>query len=176
MFNNLDNPVNGALRANDVHKWAPKAPTRLLYCTADDQVPFRNSLTARDTMQARGAADLQAIDVNPTADHGQCVTPALTNTVLFFAGLQQIGTVPVDERFDNQILTLFPNPSNGEVFLSNLPLNGQIEVFDVAGRLHYTGTAGPGDARLDLGALPAGVYGLRFWGGGKVWWGRAVKE
>lgn len=176
VVNNPDHPVNVALRANDVHKWAPKAPTRLLYCTADDQVPYRNSLVARDTLLSKGAVDLQIFDVNPTADHGQCVTPALTNTVLFFAGLQQISMVPVNESIDNQILSVFPNPSNGAVSLSNLPLNGQIEIFDVAGRLHYTGTAGPGDAHLDLAALPAGVYCLRFWGDGQLWRGRVVKE
>lgn len=174
--NHPDHPVNVALRANDVHKWAPKAPTRLLYCTADDQVPYRNSLVARDTLLAKGAVDLQAFDVNTTADHGQCVTPALTNTVLFFAGLQQIGTVPAYEMFENQTLTVFPNPAGEVAFLSQLPTKGRVELFDVAGRLHYTGTAGPGDARLDLGALPAGVYGLRFWGEGKVWWGRVLKE
>ncbi len=60
---NPDHPINIALRANDVYHWAPQAPTRLFYCMADDQVPFENSLLARDTMLARGAADLAIQDV-----------------------------------------------------------------------------------------------------------------
>ncbi len=87
-----DHPFNIALRDNDVYAWAPKAPTRIFYCTADDQVPYQNSIVARDTMTALGAANLLAQDVNATADHGTCFTPAMTSTLFFFVAYQQIQT------------------------------------------------------------------------------------
>ncbi|MFN7117635.1 MAG: alpha/beta hydrolase family protein, partial [Saprospiraceae bacterium] len=44
--NDPNHPVNRALAANDVYQWAPKAPTRMFYCRADDQVTYRNSIVA----------------------------------------------------------------------------------------------------------------------------------
>ena len=59
---NVDHPINIALRDNDVFDWTPEAPTRLYYCTADDQVPFMNSVVADSVMNANSAPDIEAID------------------------------------------------------------------------------------------------------------------
>ena len=82
---NPQHPVNLALADNDTYKdWLPEAPMRILYCMADDQVPFRNSIVARDALTAIGAPDFQAQDVLPTGDHGDCYVPAMTGTLFFF--------------------------------------------------------------------------------------------
>ncbi|MBK8079835.1 MAG: prolyl oligopeptidase family serine peptidase [Saprospiraceae bacterium] len=74
---NPESPINKALSENDIYKWAPKAPTKIYYCMADDQVPFMNSVVANDTMKMLGAADLETRNVNTTANHGACFNPAL---------------------------------------------------------------------------------------------------
>lgn len=167
--NDPAHPVNVALKANDVYEWSPKAPTRIFYCTADDQVPYRNSVVAWQTMRNNGAADLQALDVNSTANHGQCVTPALTSTIIFFAGLQQIGTVPTLESVRWENLAVYPNPTEGPVRIPELPLHGQLTLSDLTGRVWFSEPAGPGAGEIDLSNLPAGIYQIRFETAEKVW-------
>ncbi len=168
-------PVNVALRDNNVYAWAPKAPTRLFYCMGDNQVPFRNSIVARDTMLARGATDLQAIDVNPTANHVQCATPALTNTLLFFLNYRDIGYVVGTEEPSVEPLEVQPNPTRDAVWLMNLPAEGQIQVFDVSGRLrHQVAHTADRYYRLDLSTLEGGLYVVRFVSGGRIWQSRVA--
>jgi hypothetical protein len=78
---NPNHPYNLALKLNNTYAWAPTAPTKIIYCKADEVIPYTNGVWAKDTMLARGAANLTYIDVNSTATHLDCVTPALTNTV-----------------------------------------------------------------------------------------------
>ena len=50
---------------------------RLYHCRADSDVIILNSQVARDSFQARGATQVQLIDPDPSADHGECSIPAL---------------------------------------------------------------------------------------------------
>ncbi len=168
-------PINVALRDNNVYAWEPKVPTRIYYCTADDQVPFRNSLVARDTMLARGAADVQAVDVNPTANHGACSSPALFNTLIFFLNYRDIGYVVSTEEVAVEPLQVQPNPTRDAIWLMNLPAEGQIQVFDVSGRMrHHVSSTADRHYYLDLSALEGGLYVVRFLSGGRVWQSRVA--
>ncbi|MCB0529083.1 MAG: T9SS type A sorting domain-containing protein [Saprospiraceae bacterium] len=160
--NDPNHPFNVALRDNDVYDWAPEAPTRIFYCMADDQVPYQNSLLARDTMLARGAANLVATDVDPTADHGGCVVPALTYTVFFFAGYQEIGALLAASDPDVQPLSLRPNPAASAIYFDQLSPGGSLRITDISGRvrmaLEVTGT----QAHLDVSALENGLYIVQY--------------
>lgn len=166
--NNLQHPVNIALRANDTYTFTAKTPTRLYYCKADDQVPYQNSLLARDSMIVRGANNLQAIDVDSNADHGGCVTPALTQTLFFFAGFQNIGTVSTSDPDPLDAITLFPNPSSTHVVLDHLPTDGTISLFDASGRMVKTVSEVPsGKYILQLEGIEKGPYLLLYESGSK---------
>lgn len=168
-------PFNAALRDNNVYAWAPKAPTRIFYCTADDQVPYQNSLVALDTMLARGAVDLAAQDVDATADHGECVTPALTNTILFFVGYQQIEPFVSTGEAVVQPLALYPSPATTTVTLRNLTGPGQLRVYDPEGRLRlHHSVAMSGDYVVGIGALENGVYYIQYISAGKLKQGKLV--
>ncbi len=169
-------PFNVALRDNNVYAWAPVTPTRIFYCMADDQVPFQNSVLARDSMIARGAVNLIATDVNSAADHGGCVTPALTNTLIFFLGYQQIGFFTSAGQLAVEPLLLQPNPAGESVMLRNLPADGQVQVVDFSGRLCYTGAIAAGDQALNLAGLSNGLYLVRYWSEGKIWQGKLVVQ
>jgi hypothetical protein len=169
-------PFNVALRDNNVYAWAPVTPTRIFYCMADDQVPFQNSVLARDSMIARGAVNLIATDVNPAADHGGCVTPALTNTLIFFLGYQQIGFFTSAGQLAVEPLLLQPNPAGESVMLRNLPADGQVQVVDLSGRLCYSGAIAAGDQALSLAGLNNGLYLVRYWSEGKIWQGKLVVQ
>jgi hypothetical protein len=157
ILNNPDHPANVALRENDLYRWAPKTPTRLFYCTADDQVPYLNSIVARDSMVARGASDLLAIDVKPTANHGECVVPALTQTILFFLGFQQITSSVADQGEDGGIL-VYPVPATDELNIGNIPAGTQIEIIDITGRPLITARPEDTTASINVSNLRPGVH------------------
>lgn len=127
-----DHPLNLAMADNDVFRWAPLAPTRLFYCTGDDQVPYLNSIIARDTMQALGAADLEARDVDTEADHGGCIFPAVLATLNFFFQYQDVQTdVQTASSPDWRV---FPNPARQTLFIQGVSPGAAIELFDLQGR------------------------------------------
>lgn len=166
---NPDHPINVALRANDTYQWAPQKPTRIFYCTADDQVPFENSIVARDSMLARGAVNLTATDVNSTADHGGCVTPALTNTIIFFLGFQQIGTVGTSAPAPaGKPLVVSPNPARDFISLENEIENAALRVTSADGRLIYTELLPVGTQRIDVSGWTNGMYVLQLYTGDSI--------
>jgi hypothetical protein len=169
---NPEHPFNIALRDNDVYRWSPKKPTRIFYCMADDQVPFMNSVVARDTMTARGAADLTATDVLSTGDHGACFLPALTNTILFFLGFQQIGTTTSAFEISDIPLQVFPNPASGSLFLQNLPEAGLFQIIAQNGKILVSKRINAGDVEIEVADLPQGLYSARLLAEGKYRIGR----
>ena len=84
-----DHPLRQALRENDLIHWTPKSPTRMYHCRGDGDVVFANSEVALASFQARGAANVQLIDPQPTADHGGCVVPGLLQAKAWFDSLRQ---------------------------------------------------------------------------------------
>ena len=169
VLNDPAHPMNLALKDNDVYNdWTPQAPMRLFYCTADDQVPFGNSVLASDTLLAAGAVNFLAQDVNPTADHGACYSPAMTNAVLFFFGFQQIGTLSAATAPEKERLELYPNPAASTVTLKNLPARGHLTVVDYSGHRLKSVALESGSQTLPVNDLPDGVYMVLFEYQGKV--------
>lgn len=173
---NPDHPFNVALRDNDVYAWAPIAPTRLYYCQADDQVPYLNSIVARDSMLARGAVNVVATDVNPAADHGDCVVPALTSTVFFFAGYQQINTLTDASEQLVRPLFLMPNPASDAVVLRDLPENGSVRIVDFSGRLRVAAAVSAGDLQIGVSGLENGLYLVQYRTEEKLWQGKLAVQ
>ncbi len=156
-----DHPFNLALADNDTHTWPAQAPTRLYYCTADDQVPFLNSIVADSTMNALGAIDLFAYDVSPTSDHGQCVAPAVLNTALFFQIYQQIGTLTPTTWVTPPRLKVWPNPTTDYLYIQGVEQTTQLDLFDAHGRKVYQYTGSNEVHEIPVAHLPRGWYLLQ---------------
>lgn len=153
--------VNRLLKENDLFNWAPKAPTKILYCKADDQVPYKNSVVAKNFMLANGATNLEVTDVNSNANHSTCFTPAITQTVLFFLGLQKIATSTISADIKNKLL-IFPNPANNLITLDGLYGGNKIEIFDVFG--HVVKVEALEDTistQIDISGMPEGLYSVK---------------
>ena len=174
--NDPDHPINQGLRDNDLLQWGPTAPTRLLYCTADDQVPFINSVVGSDSMNAYGAVDLSATDVDPDADHGGCVTPAVTAGYFFFFGFQEIGTilntVDLDENINFQIV---PNPASNQItinFKNGIQNFENIELINVSGQtLKSINT----QTTMNVSDLAQGIYFIKVTSKDGVWIEKLMK-
>jgi hypothetical protein len=65
------NPVNAALRDNDVINWKPTSDLHLYYCTCDEQVAYENSLLAYLTFLLKGSRNVTCLPVGPF-NHVDC--------------------------------------------------------------------------------------------------------
>jgi fermentation-respiration switch protein FrsA (DUF1100 family) len=75
MLDDPSSPLREALRRNDTFDWTPVAPMRLYFGERDQQVPPFNAPFTALHMTARGAGDVQAVDVGPVT-HGGAQWPA----------------------------------------------------------------------------------------------------
>ncbi|MBK7477849.1 MAG: T9SS type A sorting domain-containing protein [Haliscomenobacter sp.] len=172
---NPAHPVNAALSDNDVYKWAPKAPTRLFYCRADDQVVYTNSTLADSVMRSLGSVDIQSADLNPNFDHGQCIQPALLSTILFFSFYQTTPT-GTEDGLPELPVYMYPNPASGSFTLEGLPPQSRVHLTDLSGRLLRRIPAGEGAQAISLSGLNRGMYLVRVLSSAGVWTGKLVVE
>ncbi|MFT4762729.1 MAG: hypothetical protein ACI9XO_003579 [Paraglaciecola sp.] len=168
--NNFDHPFNVALRDNDVYDWAPTAPTQILYCEADDQVPFMNSVIANDTMLANGSTTVILADVNSDANHTECVIPAFTSAFFLFSFYQNIEDVVATHEITFDLpFQLFPNPADDKLTINDLPENGEMYLTDMSGRQIFKTTVHEGNQEIDLSTISTGVYLVQIVGEATVW-------
>ena len=151
-------PMNLALRDNDTYRWAPTMPMRLYYCMADEQVAFENSLIAEAFMRDAGAPDVQALDLVSSADHGECVLPAVLSSIAFFNSFPITSS---SEATLSKELQIYPNPARHVVsFGTNESSIRSLTIFNAYGQVieNFINLNG---SQLDIAHLPAGQYFLR---------------
>lgn len=155
-----NHPLRVALRDNDVYDWAPQAPTRLYYCTQDEQVPYQNALFADSVMQENGAADLMAVNFG-ALNHSGCATPAIRTSIEFFDSFILPSSVH-DRRSVEHTAFTFPNPAARTIAIDpDLAVQvEQIEILDLHGRIAYLGRV-IDQGRIDVASLPNGQYLIR---------------
>ncbi len=84
-----DHPLRLALRDNDLYRWTPRSPMRMYHCRGDGDVLYANSQVAHESFLARGATQVQLVDPNPSAGHGDCSIPSLLLAKKWFDTLRQ---------------------------------------------------------------------------------------
>ncbi len=165
ILNEPNHPVSLALADNDLHDWVPQAPTRILYCTADDQVYYQNATYTDSIMNANGAPDVLALDVNPSADHGACVTPATTLAILFFNGIQDlnVATQELSGNLDDPFI-IAPNPVKDQLLIQAVDQFGvasYVSVYDAQGKqVKQNQWTGSNLLQIDVSELNTGLYFL----------------
>ncbi len=73
-----------ALQANDVYDWKPEAPVLLCYCQSDEQVNYKNSLKAEQTMKRNGAQSVKLRHSGKKFGHGTCALYTSIYTKMWF--------------------------------------------------------------------------------------------
>ena len=166
ILNEPNHPISMALADNDLIDWVPNAPTRLVYCTADDQVYYQNAVLAESTMNANGASDLESYDADPSADHGGCVQPAVIFTLLFFANYQQMEEIVGTKGIlsENPLMEITPNPVADQLFIKLIDsvdsfTNYDIQVLNANGQLMYrTEMSGKESTTIPTSHWSPGIY------------------
>ncbi len=87
IVNGTDTEFINALKDNDTYNFVPKAPTLLIYGTADTQVYPLNSVNAFDAMKKAGATTVQLIPLAGQT-HTSGISGYLTQTILYFQSIQ----------------------------------------------------------------------------------------
>lgn len=173
--NNPNHPVRLALKDNDTYDWVPKVPTRILYCKADEQVGYTNALLADSVMRARGAQNVFLKDLNSAFNHGQCVEPALLNTVMFFKSLS-VSTSIYAVNSQTSELKVYPNPASSYLSFGNIPNSSTVEWYNLQGQKMGNEILSSGN-ELYVGDLPDGLYLFRATSGSQVFMGKvAIKK
>ncbi|MEO6131360.1 MAG: T9SS type A sorting domain-containing protein, partial [Saprospiraceae bacterium] len=176
MLADPDNRFNVALENNDIYEWAPAEPTRLYYCGADEQVPFQNSIVADSVMNALGAPDVKAENVNPYFGHGACVFPAVINSIQYFLSFVN-GTATKEVHAPGKDeLKFFPNPSSDLVRTDWAPAADGFtyKIFNTNGMLVNSGKASSG--YISMSNLPDGLYMILCTAGSQTKMGRVLRQ
>lgn len=77
-------PFVKAMRDNDTYRWVPKAPVRMCYCEADEQVYYGNTTVAYNYFKSHGAQHVQEASMGKHFGHRQCAMYALLTTKMWF--------------------------------------------------------------------------------------------
>jgi len=72
------------LYQNNVHDWKPSRPVMLCYCEADEQVDYRNSISAYQKMKANGSKHIYLTHAGKKFNHFRCALYSVIYTKLFF--------------------------------------------------------------------------------------------
>jgi hypothetical protein len=157
------NPIVQALIDNDTYDWAPPEPTLIYYCTADEQVPFRNAILADSVKRANGSTTV-VLETGGQLDHGGCLRPAYLRTIEFFESLANIYPTSLGEVNVRQPIQVYPNPVSAG---TSVRLEGTdvaqrpFILYDNTGREILRGqTSAAGDILLP-GSLPRGLSVVR---------------
>jgi hypothetical protein len=89
-------------------------------------------------------------------------------------------TQPITENLGEMAITLYPNPTKGQLTIkvTNLPDDAKAEIVlsDMTGRLLLKQSAIKETTRLDLSSHPSGIYVLKIRIGDKVSEWKVIKE
>lgn len=176
IVNDSLHPLNLILKDNNVYDWAPQAPTRLVYCMNDDQVPFENALLAEAVMQANGAAEVLAYDPYPQGNHSGCVEPAVLYALLFFGTYQQVENLPTAtaEAFQRP-LKIYPNPAKDRIRTDHPVQDGTLTISSLNGQALLTQNYSTG-TEVDVSSLPTGMYLLKLQSNDEITFGKLLIE
>jgi len=70
-------------------------------------------------------------------------------------------TTPLKENKATTTITIYPNPGNGQFFITGIIAQTEIHVFDLSGRLVKT-VMTEGDIEIELGDVTSGIYLVKY--------------
>lgn len=144
-INDSNHYVRQALRENDLTDWTPVSPTKIMYCTADEQVVYQNSIVAYNKFIQNGSTSVQLINSGATLSHLLCANVSFVNGKAWFDTLRTDYIISdltvVDESFSGA-------------------LDGQISVNILGGVPPYTILWSNGAGTAVNAGLSAGTYVL----------------
>ncbi|MDQ3015525.1 MAG: T9SS type A sorting domain-containing protein [Bacteroidota bacterium] len=157
LANDINHPLNIALQENDTYNFAPTSPTKLYYCGGDITVSPANSLVAEAEMNALGAIDLEAVDLNSGLTHGACVFPAVLSSIDFFLSfVNGTGIEDLDKNADQ--LTVYPNPAFDEITVRWNEASAGMDYLIIDAKGVTVSQGHSSSDRISVSGLTSGLY------------------
>lgn len=155
--NRDSHPINRALRANNLYAWTPLNPIKMFYCGNDSMVSPANSTNTLDTMIARGATDVEAINALQSGDHNSCFIPATKGALTWFNTLATKCEFASVSDLDKNTIVLYPNPTTHVLTIDGITIhNYDVAIHSSVGKSFKNKVIL--NNQLDVGALPPGIY------------------
>ena len=109
-------------------------------------------------MNQNGALDVESININDMASHGDCTFFALLAAIDFFKS----AAMPVSSRdlTSDTPITLFPNPATDLLFIEGIQPDDRIELLTANGQKLISWRQGYG-VSLDVSSYPDGMYFIK---------------
>ena len=163
-INDSLHPVRMALAESHLLDWTPQAPIKLFYCNGDEQVTYLNSERAYDSWIARGAQQVFKEDFG-NFSHNGCVQFAILGAKNFIDSYRDScsSTTGISESLYLAPLDIYPNPASNELYVVIPPeaADGQIRLFDLAGKLIIQRNQSQNVEVIDISSLSKGLYLVR---------------
>lgn len=86
---NPNSSFKAFLKRNNVYDWKPEMPMQLCYCNGDEEVTYKNSITAFNTMQKNGAKKVELWRSGKKFGHVNCALFSVIYTKMYFDGFMQ---------------------------------------------------------------------------------------
>jgi hypothetical protein len=131
------------LKQNDVYNWKPTSPIYLMYCIADEYVPFQHSIAAYQHFVQNGATMIDTFDISPGYDHAECGEFSVLTAVQLINALTHQPMVAY--------VASTSNTSTGTP-------NGTLSVSDSLGDPPFAWHWSTGDSTATVTGLAAGTY------------------
>jgi len=105
---------------------------------------------------------VSSVDVDPTADHGGCVVPAVEESLRFIG--QFLETTSTEDILDDRVkISVYPNPTINEIFVNSQAdlIIEKISVFNANAQLVMKHLPlSKSIVKVDISGLTAGTYVL----------------
>jgi pimeloyl-ACP methyl ester carboxylesterase len=85
---NPNSPFRKFLKDNSDYDWKPEMPMMLSYCNGDEEVTYKNSITAYNTMKRNGAKKVELWQAGKKFGHVNCALFAVVYTKMYFDGFR----------------------------------------------------------------------------------------
>lgn len=162
---NPNNPLKLDIKLSNVYDWLPTRPIEMYYCTADEQVPYANTLKARDSMIAKGATNVTVFN-GGNLNHGGCVMPSFVNGYTYVSNIATVCAAPagIDKVDMNSAISIYPNPVNGGKVTYNSDLNiTNITVYNQLGQKVWSKNINnQKQLTFDVSAVKSGIFHVVF--------------
>lgn len=162
---NPNNPLKLDIQLSNVYDWLPTRPIEMYYCTADEQVPYANTLKARDSMIAKGATNVTVFN-GGNLNHGGCVMPSFVNGYTYVSNIATVCAAPagIDKVDMNSAISIYPNPVNGGKVTYNSDLNiTNITVYNQLGQKVWSKNINnQKQLTFDVSAVKSGIFHVVF--------------
>ncbi len=179
---NMNHPFRKALAENDVYNWTPTAPVRILFCRADEEVSWANTVKMISQFKINGVQNADTICVNETLSHFQCAQFAILNMKDYFESFKLLDSCNVSsvQSIPNQLAHIYPNPASNtlSVYYNSFDNLQSIYAVDAYGRLiSLSYTPQSTSFSVDVSMLGAGIYIFKgVFDGKSITLGRFVKS